>query len=159
IGAVAFFTGRRASTPVPGASAPAPPGRERAPALDLPGSERLFLGLAFASGFLVFAAEVVQTHLLALLIGNSAYAFGLMLAVFLVFLALGAARMPAFAARHGGAALARGLSFAALSLAITLPLWAELPRLFTFAGKHVSSWAGREACRALAAVAILALPT
>ncbi|WP_437894004.1 fused MFS/spermidine synthase [Sorangium sp. So ce124] len=115
--------------------------------------------LAFASGFLVFAAEVVQTHLLALLIGNSAYAFGLMLAVFLVCLAAGAARSPALARRHGEGALSRGLAAAALSLAATVPLWDQLPRLFAFAGKHVDGWAGREACRALAALAILALPT
>ena len=101
----------------------------------------------------------METHLLALLIGNSAYAFGLMLAVFLVCLAIGAARAPAFAEKHGSAALARGLLGAALALAITLPLRAELPRLFTFAGAHVSSWAGREVCRALAALGILALPT
>ncbi|WP_437323851.1 fused MFS/spermidine synthase [Sorangium sp. So ce381] len=117
------------------------------------------LVLAFASGFLVFAAEVVQTHLLALLIGNSAYAFGLMLAVFLVCLAAGAARSPALARRHGEGALSRGLAAAALSLAATVPLWDQLPRLFAFAGKHVDGWAGREACRALAALAILALPT
>lgn len=82
---------------------------------------RALLALAFASGYLVFAAEVVETHLLALLIGNSAYAFGLMLAVFLVFLALGAARVPAFAAKHGTAALSRGLAAGALALAVTLP--------------------------------------
>ena len=163
IGAIAFFAGRSSgaaatsrtlpSTPseIPHDHTPAPRASED--------DERLALGLAFASGYLVFAAEVVETHLLALLIGNSAYAFGLMLAVFLVFLALGAARTLSFAARHGEAALSRGLVAAALSLALTLPLWAELPRLFMFAGHHVSSWAGREATRALAAAAILALPT
>ena len=161
IGAIAFFTGRAQPAEAP---VRRDPGREHAPtpavALD-DGlfDERLLLGLAFVSGFLVFAAEVVETHLLALLIGNSAYAFGLMLAVFLVCLALGAARMPAFSRRHGPGALSRGLAAAALALAITLPLWAELPRVFTFAGRYVTSWAGREACRALAALAILALPT
>lgn len=124
-----------------------------------PEPARLLVALAFASGFLVFAAEVVETHLLALLIGNSAYAFGLMLAVFLVCLALGAARAPAFARRHGTAALWRGLAATALAMAITLPLWDQLPRLFAFAGKHVHGWTGREAVRALAALAILALPT
>lgn len=119
----------------------------------------LFIGLAFTSGLLVFAAEVVETHLLALLIGNSAYAFGLMLAVFLVCLALGAARAPAFAKRHGASALFRGLAASALSIAITIPLWDLLPLVLAFAGKHVRSWEGREACRALAALAILALPT
>lgn len=168
IGAIAFFTGRMdaavssteatkeaetaASTGSEGESA------SRASTPDL-GGERLFLGLALASGFLVFAAEVVETHLLALLIGNSAYAFGLMLAVFLVCLALGAARAPAFARRHGPAALSRGLAIAAIAIAATLPLWDQLPRVFTFAGKHVSSWEGREICRALAALVILALPT
>lgn len=122
-------------------------------------SPRLFLALAFLSGFLVFAAEVIETHLLALLIGNSAYAFGLMLAVFLVCLATGAARAPAFAERHGDSALLYGLAAAALSIAVTLPLWDLLPLLFAFAGKHVHSWAGREVTRALAAFAILALPT
>ena len=107
----------------------------------------------------MFAAEVVETHLLALLIGNSAFAFGLMLAVFLVCLAAGAARSAEFAKRHGDRALARGLAVAGLSVAITLPLWDQLPRIFSFAGSHVSTWAGREACRALAALVILALPT
>ncbi|WP_437808216.1 fused MFS/spermidine synthase [Sorangium sp. So ce1078] len=169
LGAVAIAAGLRAPTPAPStAAAPFTPearapearsssaplsrasGRDEAPFL---------LPLAFASGFLVFAAEVVETHLLALLIGNSAYAFGLMLAVFLVCLAAGAARSPALARRHGEGALWRGLVSAALSLAATIPLWDQLPRLFAFAGKHVDGWAGREACRALAALAILALPT
>jgi spermidine synthase len=162
IGAIAFFVGRAGGEPGPEArgDAPVAPHQESAGPADAGlDDERLFLALAFASGFLVFAAEVVETHLLALLIGNSAYAFGLMLAVFLVFLALGAARMPAFAARYGAGALSRGLVMAALALSITLPVWAELPRLFTFAGHHVGSWAGREATRALAAAAILAWPT
>ncbi|MDI1448716.1 fused MFS/spermidine synthase [Polyangium sp. 6x1] len=124
-----------------------------------PYHENTALAFAFASGFIVFAAEVVETHLLALLIGNSAYAFGLMLAVFLVCLAIGAARSPALAEKRGDRALALGLGAAAISLAVTMPLWAELPRLFLFAGKHVHSWAGRELVRALAALLILAVPT
>jgi spermidine synthase len=162
IGAIALFIGRASppDSPPPArvVDAGAPQEPDPKPPNEGPG-EGLLVGLAFASGFLVFAAEVVETHLLALLIGNSAYAFGLMLAVFLVCLAVGAARAPAFAKKHGEGALARGLAAAALSIAITLPLWAELPRLFTFAGKHVASWGGREATRALAAFAILALPT
>jgi spermidine synthase len=114
---------------------------------------------AFASGFLVFAAEVVETHLLTVLIGNSAYAFGLMLAVFLVCLAAGAAVSRRLERKHGPASLGRGLVLAALGLAITIPLWDQLPPFFAFAGKHVGSWAGREACRAVAAAALLALST
>jgi spermidine synthase len=164
IGMIAFLAGRAAppealvepptSTPVVAAEQAAHPPAEIPPAED-----RLFLALALASGSLVFAAEVIETHLLALLIGNSAYAFGLMLAVFLVCLAVGAARAPAFARRHGASALSRGLRITALSIAVTLPLWAELPRVFTFAGKHIASFGGRELCRAVAALGILVLPT
>ncbi|WP_437874988.1 fused MFS/spermidine synthase [Sorangium sp. So ce513] len=154
-----------AEASLPAAEAPLSAAEAPLPAVEAPlsaavGPEpRLLLLLAFVSGFLVFAAEVVETHLLALLIGNSAYAFGLMLAVFLVCLAAGAARSPALARRHGEGALWRGLVATALSLAATIPLWDQLPRLFAFAGHHVDGWAGREACRALAALAILALPT
>jgi spermidine synthase len=159
IGLVAFFVGRGAAAEG-GADAVAMTRRSPDASDTIPlENERLLLTLAAASGFLVFAAEVVQTHLLALLIGNSAYAFGLMLAVFLVCLSVGAARTPAFARRHGPAALSRGLAFAAIALAATLPLWDQLPRLFLFAGKYVSSWGGREICRALAALVILVLPT
>jgi spermidine synthase len=161
IGLVAIAIGRGdAPAPAPTESAPAPR------TSDAPTSraveehdERMLTVVAFGSGFLVFVVEVVQTHLLALLIGNSAYAFGLMLAVFLVCLAFGAARAPAFAARHGRGALGRGLALAALMIAVTLPLWDQLPRLFAMAGRHVDSWAGREVTRAVAAFVILCLPT
>ncbi|MDI1429881.1 fused MFS/spermidine synthase [Polyangium sorediatum] len=164
IGVTAIVVGRRApvEAPAPAAEAtnderakqPAPAAPEHGPY-----HENTALAFAFASGFIVFAAEVVETHLLALLIGNSAYAFGLMLAVFLVCLAIGAARSPALAEKRGDRALAFGLGAAAISLALTMPLWAELPRLFLFAGKHVHSWTGRELVRALAALLILSVPT
>ncbi|WP_272421046.1 fused MFS/spermidine synthase [Polyangium jinanense] len=170
IGVTAIVAGRRAPAETPARSIlnaketnePDDAGRKAtAPAAQDHGPyrEEMALAFAFASGFIVFAAEVVETHLLALLIGNSAYAFGLMLAVFLVCLAIGAARSPALAEKRGDRALALGLGAAAISLAVTMPLWAELPRLFLFAGKHVHSWAGRELVRALAALLILAVPT
>lgn len=152
LGLAAIALGRRAA-PMP-LEAPPARGDEEAPGLG-----RLALGFAFASGFLVFAAEVVETHLLTVLIGNSAYAFGLMLAVFLVCLAAGAAGSRRLEARLGDAALGRGLVLAGLALALTLPLWDQLPRFFAAAGKVVTSWGGREACRALAAVVLLAVPT
>ncbi|MFO0590005.1 MAG: fused MFS/spermidine synthase [Polyangiaceae bacterium] len=125
------------------------------PDVDLPET----LLLAFASGLLVFAAEVVQTHLLALLIGNSAYAFGIMLFVFLVCLSIGAARAPWLAERFGSRALVIGLAAAALCFGVTLPLWDRLPNVFAFFGKHVFSWAGREVCRAVVAFVVLAPST
>lgn len=128
-----------------------------APNPDVDLNETLFL--AFASGLLVFAAEVVQTHLLALLIGNSAYAFGIMLFVFLVCLSIGAARAPWLAKKYGSSALVLGMAAAALAFGVTLPLWDRLPNVFAFFGKHVFSWAGREVCRALVAFVVLAPAT
>ena len=163
IGSVAVMLGRRADVVTPAHEsaeikveakiAEAPVATQ--PDVDLP--ETLFL--AFASGLLVFAAEVVQTHLLALLIGNSAYAFGIMLFVFLVCLSIGAARAPWLAERFGSRALVIGLAAAALCFGVTLPLWDRLPNVFAFFGKHVFSWAGREVCRALVALVVLAPST
>ena len=96
---------------------------------------RVLTALAFASGGLVFAAEVVFTHLLALIIGNSAYAFGMILAVFLLCLAFGASRAAWVQAKFGDAALPLGLALAAIALALTIPLWERLPLLFTSTGE------------------------
>lgn len=170
IGLIATFAGRNELPPPPpkadaessaqtNTAAEATPSPARPDETEPTAPPSLFPILAFASGFLVFAAEVIETHLLALLIGNSAYAFGLMLAVFLVCLSLGAARAPAFARRHGHAALSLGLSAAALTIVLTRPFWDLLPFVFAFAGKHVDSWAGREAVRAASAFIILSLST
>jgi spermidine synthase len=51
-----------------------------------PATRATSFSLAMGSGLLVFAAEVVYVHMLALVIGTSVYAFGLMLAIFLVCL-------------------------------------------------------------------------
>ena len=173
IGAVAILLGRNAEASAPvqesaeidvhaadkpavdGEKSPVKQASNAQPEVDLVES----LVLAFASGTLVFAAEVVQTHLLALLIGNSAYAFGIMLFVFLVCLSIGAARAPWLEKKYGSSALVLGMAAASLAFAITLPLWDRLPNVFAFFGKHVFSWAGREVCRALVAFVVLAPST
>jgi spermidine synthase len=141
---------------------PAPHAAERPSRETFEPTERetlVCVGLAFLSGCLAFAAEVIFTHLLALLIGNSAYAFGLILAVFLCCLFAGAARAAAFRARFGASALALGLAGTALALGVTLPLWDELPRVFALLGGLVVTFGGREVVRALAALLILCVPT
>lgn len=115
--------------------------------------------LAFASGFLVFACEVVFTHLLALVIGNSAYAFGLILAIFLLCLFFGASRAAAWQRRFGDAALPLGLGGSALALALTLPVWDRLPSLFAGTGWLFTTFAARETVRAVAAFVVLVVPT
>lgn len=114
--------------------------------------------LAFASGGLVFACEVVFTHLLSLVIGNSVYAFGLILAVFLSCLFVGATRAPAWHARLGDAALPLGFGAAALGITLTLKLWDLTPFVYSAFG-GISSFAGREAIRALVAFLLLVGPT
>ncbi len=124
-----------------------------------PTQELVLLGvLAAGSGWLVFAAEVVFTHLLALVIGNSAYAFGLILAVFLLCLFFGASRAAWAHRRFGDAALALGLAATGLALAATLPIWDRLPWFFANTGKIFTTFDAREAMRALAAFTVLVIP-
>ncbi|HWO07884.1 MAG TPA: fused MFS/spermidine synthase, partial [Polyangiaceae bacterium] len=123
-------------------------------------SELLLLtGLAWASGALVFTAEVIFTHLLALIIGNSVYAFGLILAIFLCCLFLGAAGVERVRARWGEQALTLSLGATALALSVTVPLWDQLPLLFNNTGEFLSSFEAREATRAFCALFILIVPT
>lgn len=115
--------------------------------------------VAVASGALVFAAEVIFTHLLALIIGSSAYAFGLILAAFLSCLFLGASRAESVRRRFGEAALPLGVVLSGLALAVTLPLWDKLPLVFSGSGAFFSSFAAREAMRGSIAFVVLAIPT
>jgi spermidine synthase len=120
--------------------------------------DRWIAGLAFASGALVFMMEVIATHLLAVIVGNSVYAFGLILAAFLCCLFLGAALAPRLAERFGGAALAVSLGLTSLALAVTLPLWDDLPLLFAGLNESLKTFAEREGMRGLVAFGILSLP-
>jgi spermidine synthase len=124
-----------------------------------PTEQRPLFLLAFASGCLVFAAEVVFTHLLALIIGNSAYAFGLILAAFLSCLFLGASRAAWAQRKFGDASLPLGLTLSGLGLASSLPLWDKLPYFFDNTGEALNSFAAREATRGLAAFLMLLVPT
>lgn len=162
IGVVAIALGRRGAllseAPEPAVADEAPAERA-APEDDPPSRELLLLTtLAFASGYLVFSAEVVFTHLLALIIGNSAYAFGLILAVFLSCLFVGASRAPALERRFGDAALPASLALTGALLAGSLPFWDRLPLIFSRMGEHVQTFEGREAVRGLVAFAMLCLP-
>jgi len=154
LGALALGRAARAPSmrgPEADAEAPAAGARARLP-------ERTMVALALLSGALVFASEVVFTHLLALLVGNSAYAFGLMLAVFLCCLFAGAARAGDVEARFGAGALPLGLAATALALAVTFPLWDRLPYFFANSGARVTSFAGREAVRGFVCFLVLGLP-
>ena len=156
IGGLAIYFGRRAPETLPAASANVS-GVHNAKGV----VQHAFIAyvVAIASGALVFAAEVIFTHLLALIIGNSAYAFGLILAAFLSCLFLGASRAASVRARFGEAALPFGLILTGVALAITLPLWDKLPLVFNNTGQYFTSFAAREATRGLIAFVVLAIPT
>jgi spermidine synthase len=127
---------------------------DRPPGL-LPRDALIVAGL---SGLLVFCSEVVFTHLLALVIGTSVYAFGLMLAIFLVCLAFGTPLAQVLDRRIPGGALPVSLSLTGLALLASLPLWDRLPSIFLALGPHVRSWHGRELVRGMAAFLALAVP-
>ncbi|MEW6432467.1 MAG: fused MFS/spermidine synthase [Myxococcota bacterium] len=118
------------------------------------------LGASAWSGFATFLAEVTWFQLLAVVIGTSAYAFGLMLAVFLLGLTLGSAWLARRAEAEVGWRLFGLVQLAiAAALTITLPLWDRVPSLFVIAGRAVRSFAGQEAVRALACVELLLIPS
>jgi spermidine synthase len=113
--------------------------------------------LAVGSGALVFAAEVVYVHLLALVIGTSVYAFGLMLAIFLVCLGMGAVAAPSLSARTNLTGPLTAAT-AALALAASTPLWDRLPELFDAMAPFATTWAVREIGRGLVTFIALAVP-
>jgi spermidine synthase len=113
--------------------------------------------LSVGSGLLVFAAEVVFVHMLALVVGMSVYAFGLMLAIFLVCLGAGAALAPSLAARTSFAAPITAAA-AGLALSATTPLWDRLPQLFDAMAPFATTWATREMGRGFVALLALSVP-
>lgn len=164
VGALAVYFGRRAPATLPLGESGVSSGESGASsgvhrsrgAVEAPITSYV---VAAASGALVFAAEVIFTHLLALIIGNSAYAFGLILAAFLTCLFLGASGAAAVRRRFGEAALPFGLILTGVALVLTLPLWDDLPLVFDGTGRVLTSFAGREAARGGIAFLMLLVPT
>lgn len=114
--------------------------------------------LSAASGLLVFGCEVIMVHLLALVIGTSVYAFGLMLFIFLVCLSLGTPIATRLSRRFGAGAASFGFAAAGIALLCSLLVWDRLPEIFIALGPVVRSWGGREMTRGLAAFVALAVP-
>ncbi len=115
--------------------------------------------MALSSGALVFACEVIFVHLLVLLVGSSAYAFGVILAIFLTCLFVGASLAPLAERFARDAALALSLGLSAIALTASLPIWEHLPTFFHGVGGEVTTFRGRETVRGTAAFAALSLPT
>ena len=94
--------------------------------------DALLLPAAFLTGMAALAYEVVWTHILSFLIGNTVYAFGIMLFTFLCGLGMGAHLV----ARHmrratlWARALAASQLLLGLAVFVTMPLWNYIPALF-----------------------------
>ncbi len=121
----------------------------------------VFLLAAFASGYLSFALEIIWTHLLAILLGNSVYAFGLMLGSLLLGLAIGTlfARKLASPSRRARNWIGLSLALAGLSILATLPVWDEIPRVFLSLADREPSFALMEGVRFAVAFTLMLLPT
>jgi spermidine synthase len=103
---------------------------------------RVLLVAAFLTGLTALGYEVVWTHVLGFLVGNTVYAFGLMLFTFLCGLGWGAhlvarhLRCPALWPR----ALAASQLFLGVAVFVTLPLWSRLPELFAHGPRGAEVW-------------------
>ena len=115
-----------------GASAPTPESAKREP-----DSSAIYIATAI-SGLTGLAAEVVWTRMLSLVIGGTTYAFSLILAAFLVGIALGSAvasvmardaRRARLALGWCQALLALGIAWAAYMLSASIPFWPIDPSL------------------------------
>lgn len=100
-----------------------------APALD-----QSLLVVTCLSGMTALAAEVVWTRLLALLLGGTTYTFSLILACFLLGIAIGAALAVTLAPPRAWlawcqAALVPAIAFGAWAAGVGLPAWPIDPRL------------------------------
>jgi len=122
--------------------------------------EALLLALAGGSGFLFFSLEVVWTHLIGAVLGNSVYAFAAMLAAVLIGLGLGGMlttvrfrQRPHIPAPELGSLLFAG----AVVLAISSSQWSAAPEALAFFGNEVQSFGAAELTRWFLA-AILIIP-
>lgn len=121
----------------------------------------LALGLG---GVLSLGLEVVYVHLLSIVAGNSVYAFGLMLATFLIGLALGGEagrRLLAYA--HADRAAWLALAQLGLAAAVALGAWGwdMIPAYFASFADYplVTSFQSREAVRAIVCALVMIPPT
>ena len=131
----------------------------RAVELDVRRAPAIFLAASAWSGFVTFAYEVAWTQLVALVIGSSAYAFGLMLATFLLGLTIGSACASRLREVPSWAILGAIQLAASVGVVATLPLWGKAPMLFALVGPKIATFWGREAIRALICLLVLSVPS
>ena len=126
------------------------------------GSEFWFL-CAFVSGLVTISMQVVWSRLLSMIIGSSTYAFTIVLALFLIGLALGA-WLVTLRSRVDTAALRRSILLlqllTAFSLFLSLRVTNLVPSLLVETGLRIgiNSWAGLLALQVAAATLLVLVP-
>jgi len=111
--------------------------------------------LSFISGLVIFALEIIWTHLLAVIIGASVYAFTHML--FAVLLALYFAARREEKVEENKVSLPRLILTGSALLALTIPFYALSPFLFSAVGLLGPGFVVRELFR-LAVACLLIVP-
>ncbi|HEY6659888.1 MAG TPA: fused MFS/spermidine synthase [Pyrinomonadaceae bacterium] len=120
-----------------------------------------WLFAAFASGFVTISTQVSWTRILTMIIGSSTYAFSIVVALFLIGLAVGAS----WIARKDRSERLRPMILkvevlTAISLLLSLFVLNELPSLLITLGlrSQTSSWAGLLALQILPATLLILVP-
>jgi spermidine synthase len=103
---------------------------------------RVLLAAAFLTGLAALGYEVVWTHVLGFLVGNTVYAFGVMLFTFLCGLGWGAHWVAHHLTRPAlwPRVLAASQLFLGVAVFVTLPLWSRLPELFAQGLRRAEVW-------------------
>jgi spermidine synthase len=124
------------------------------PAAEIP--PRLALCAAFVTGMLSFAYELVWFHTLSAIVGNTVYAFAVMLCAFL--LAIGASGIfAAWILRRAElwrTMLPASALLAGMVVLISSPLWDRLVGVFLWVGDHRPSFIQMEATRFVVCLAL-----
>ena len=116
---------------------------------------------ALASGFVTISAQVSWTRTLTMIIGSSTYAFSIVVALFLIGLALGAWLVTRKdRSQRLRSAILKVEAATALSLLLSLYVLNQIPALLINLGLrlHVSSWTGLLALQILSATLLILLP-
>jgi len=163
LGAIELFkaTVGGAATATTGAATAGMPPAQRSISPRLRWAALLALGIG---GVLSLGLEVVYVHMLSIVAGNSVYAFGLMVATFLVGLSAGgeAARRLLLRPTHDpAAALTAALLGLGASVALGGMFWNGIPEYFgSYAGYPAArTFASREAIRGLVCALVMIPPT
>jgi spermidine synthase len=124
-------------------------------------SGRLLLVAAFVSGFIAFGFEVVWVHLVGAVLGNSVYAFGLMLAAVLGGLWVGSvvtSRMRSTTNTVPAWLVPVAMLSAAAVLSATLSAWPRVPAFLGRWGAGATTFVEGELLRLVVLIALVTIP-